>query len=363
MFRQECNSDHGVREPEIKTQYRIQNMKALVCKEPGVFEYEDRAGPVLSGGNAIIKIERIGICGTDLHAYDGTQPFFSYPRILGHELSGILMEFDGLGEFRKGDKVTFVPYFPCGRCIACRMGNVNCCVNIKGAGVHIDGGMTEYISVPSGALVNGNDLDLDMLSLVEPFSISSHAVNRAAVKKGEFVLVTGAGPIGLAAMEMAGIAGGKVIAMDVIEQRLAFCRDVLKTEYIVDASKGAEEQIKEITKGDWPTVIIDATGNKNAIMKSFNMLAHGGRIVMLGIQREEISFSHPEFHKRETTLMSSRNAFKSDFEFVVQCMKENRLRASAYITHRTKFTRLKNEFHKWLDPKSGIIKAVVEMDI
>lgn len=338
-------------------------MKALVCREPGVLEYKERDKPVLSEGQALIKIERIGICGTDLHAFEGTQPFFSYPRVLGHELSGELVEFDGDAPFRKGDKVTFVPYFPCGTCIACRMGNVNCCVNIRGAGVHIDGGMTEFISVPVKALVNGNGLDPDALALVEPFSISTHAVNRAGIKKDEFVLVTGAGPIGLAAMEMARIAGGRVIAMDVVEKRLAFCRETLGIEYIVNATDNPGELIKEITGGDGPTVIIDATGNKNAIMKSFDMLAHGGRIVMVGIQRDQICFSHPDFHKRETTLMSSRNAFESEFEFVVKCMRDNLLHVSSYVTHRAKFTGLKDEFHKWLDPKSGTIKAIVEMDL
>lgn len=338
-------------------------MKALVCKAPGIFEFEDREVPAMSDGQAIIRIERIGVCGTDLHAFEGTQPFFNYPRILGHELSGELLEIDETGDFKTGDKVTFVPYFPCGRCIACRMGNINCCVNIKGAGVHIDGGMTEFISVPVGALVKGYDLDFDMLALVEPFSIGAHAVKRAAVKKDEFVLVTGAGPIGLAAMEMARIAGGQIIAMDIVGQRLAFCRDVLKIEYIVNALKDPDEQLKEITKGDWPTVIIDATGNRNAIMKSFTRLANGGRIVMLGIQGEEISFSHPEFHKRETTLMSSRNAFKSDFEFVIKCMADDLLKASSYITHKMKLTNLKDEFHKLRDPGSGVIKAIVEMDL
>ncbi|MBN2215053.1 MAG: zinc-binding alcohol dehydrogenase family protein [Bacteroidales bacterium] len=338
-------------------------MKALICKEPGVFEYQDIDKPILSEGQAIIKIERIGICGTDLHAFEGTQPFFSYPRILGHELAGELVEFDGPGHFKKGDKVTFVPYFPCGSCIACRMGKINCCINIRGAGVHIDGGMTELISVPVKSLVMGNGLDPDILALVEPFSISTHAVNKAEIQKGEYVLVTGAGPIGLAAMEMAGIAGGRIISMDVIEQRLAFCRDVLGIEYVINASKDPEETIKEITGGDWPTVIIDATGNKDSIMKSFSMLAHGGRIVMLGIQRDEICFSHPEFHKRETTLMSSRNALKTEFDYVVKCMRDKLLRVSSYITHKTKFTRLKDEFPRLLDPANGVIKAIVEMDL
>jgi threonine dehydrogenase-like Zn-dependent dehydrogenase len=151
--------------------------------------------------------------------------------------------------------------------------------------------------------------------------------------------------------------------MDVIEKRLAFCHDVLKIEHTVNASESPEDKIKEITGGDGPTVVIDATGNRKAIMRSFRILAHGGRIVMLGIQKEDICFSHPEFHRRETILMSSRNAFKSEFEFVVKCMKDNLLRTSCYITHRTKFTNLKNEFGKWLDPESGVIKAIVEMDI
>ena len=240
-------------------------MKTLVCKKPGVLEYEEREKPVLSGGQAIIKIERIGVCGTDLHAFEGTQPYFSYPRVLGHELSGELMEIDGSQTYTIGDKVTFVPYFPCGHCIACRMGNTNCCVNIRGAGVHIDGGMTTYLSVPTRSLVKGYDLDPDELALVEPFAIGAHAVNRAAIRKGEFVLVTGAGPIGMATMELADIAGGVVIAMDVIEQRLAFCREALKIEHVVNAKDNPEEKIKKITDGDMPTVVIDASDRKSVV--------------------------------------------------------------------------------------------------
>lgn len=337
-------------------------MKTLVCKKPGVLEYEEREKPLLSEGQAIIKIERIGICGTDLHAFEGTQPYFSYPRVLGHELSGELMEIDGSQNFNKGDKVTFVPYFPCGYCIACRMGNVNCCVNIRGAGVHIDGGMSAYLSVPAQSLVKGYDLDPDELALVEPFSIGAHAVNRAAIHNGEIVLVTGAGPIGMATMEMARIAGGVVIAMDVIEERLTFCHEILKIDHIVNAKYNPAEKINEITGGDMPTVVIDASGNRNAILKNFQMLAHGGRIVLVGIQKEEICFSHPEFHKKETTLMSSRNAFMKDFEFVVESIRRKKINAGKYITHRSAFSQLKGTFPSWLNPETGLIKAMVEMD-
>ena len=159
-------------------------MKTLICLEPGKFKYEDRPEPLLLQGNAIIKLKRIGICGTDLHAFEGTQPYFQYPRILGHELSGELVEVDNAPGFHSGEKVTFTPYFSCGRCIACRSGKTNCCVELKVCGVHIDGGMVEYLMVPSHTLVHGGDLGYDELALVEPLAIGAHGVERAAVKPG-----------------------------------------------------------------------------------------------------------------------------------------------------------------------------------
>ncbi|HLA52944.1 MAG TPA: alcohol dehydrogenase catalytic domain-containing protein [Flavitalea sp.] len=168
-------------------------MKTLVCSQPGKFAYSTGRRPEIKKGQAIIKIKRIGICGTDLHAFEGTQPFFSYPRILGHELSGELVEFDDAPDFDLAEAVTFVPYFDCGQCIACKSGKPNCCVKIQVCGVHIDGGMVEYLSVPSSSLVHGEGLSFDELALVEPLAIGAHGVRRAAVQANEFVLVIGAG--------------------------------------------------------------------------------------------------------------------------------------------------------------------------
>src|SRR5918993_4876664 len=186
-------------------------MKTLVCTKPGEFAYEEREKPELQKGQAIIKIKRIGICGTDLHAFEGTQPFFEYPRILGHELAGELIAVDGVNDFELGERVSFIPYFYCGECIACRSGLPNCCANIKVCGVHVHGGFAEYLSVPSYSLLHGEGLSFDELSLVEPLAIGAHGVRRAGVREGEFVLVVGAGPIGLGIVEFAKIAGGKVI--------------------------------------------------------------------------------------------------------------------------------------------------------
>jgi threonine dehydrogenase-like Zn-dependent dehydrogenase len=158
-------------------------MKTLVCIKPGEFEYVTGEKPQLQKGHAIIKIRRIGICGTDLHAYEGTQPFFEYPRILGHELAGELVDFDEAPGFEKGEAVTFIPYFNCGKCIACRSGKPNCCSSIKVCGVHQHGGMVEYLSVPSYSLVHGEGLSFDELALVEPLAIGAHGVRRAGVSK------------------------------------------------------------------------------------------------------------------------------------------------------------------------------------
>jgi 2-desacetyl-2-hydroxyethyl bacteriochlorophyllide A dehydrogenase len=337
-------------------------MKILTCIIPGQLEYGVADVPELKPGNALLKIKRIGICGTDLHAFEGTQPFFSYPRVLGHELAAELLDAGGEDGFEKGEAVTFIPYFNCGHCIACRSGKPNCCVNIQVCGVHTDGGMVEYLQVPSRLLVHGEGLSFDELALVEPLAIGAHGVRRAAVQPGEFVLVIGAGPIGLGIMEFARIAGATVIAADVNTQRLAFCKDSLKIAHTINVKdEDTLVRLNEITNGDMPTVVIDATGNQNAINGAFQYLAHGGRYVLVGLQRGDIIVSHPEFHKREATLMSSRNATRQDFEHVIRSMKSGQVNPQTYITHRVSFDEVKDQFKSWLNPANGVIKAMVEV--
>src|SRR5690554_6126424 len=168
-------------------------MKTLVCTTPGQLDYTQGERPILSKGSAIIRIRRIGICGTDLHAFEGTQPYFTYPRILGHELAGEVVEANGTSDFKPGEVVTFIPYFSCGTCVACRQGKTNCCVNIRVCGVHIDGGMADYLVVPTANLVASRGISPDALALVEPLAIGAHGIERAGVKAGEPVLVIGAG--------------------------------------------------------------------------------------------------------------------------------------------------------------------------
>lgn len=338
-------------------------MRIIVCEEPGRLALKQQEKPSPEDGYAQIRIRRIGVCGTDLHAFEGTQPYFNYPRVLGHELSGEVVECNGAPGFKAGEIVTFIPYFSCGDCIACRSGKPNCCVKMNVCGVHVDGGMTEYLNVPTYTLVHGDGLGYDDLAMVEPLAIGAHSIRRADVKPGEFVLVIGAGPIGLGIMEFARIAGGNVIAMDVNAERLTFCKDKLKVDHVINAStENISEQLNIITNGDMPTVVIDATGSLKAINNGFQYIAHGGRYVLVGLQKGDISFSHPEFHKREATLMSSRNATREDFEFVIASIKNGRIQPANYITHRLAFENVTGEFERLLDPSNGVIKAIIELE-
>ncbi|HEY2648697.1 MAG TPA: zinc-binding alcohol dehydrogenase family protein [Puia sp.] len=338
-------------------------MNALICIEPGKFEYTDIAEPQMKAGHAIVRIRHIGICGTDLHAFEGTQPFFDYPRILGHELSGELIDFDDAPGFKRGEAVTFLPYVNCGDCVACRAGKTNCCVKLRVCGVHMDGGMVDYYSIPSRLLMHSNGLDMIDLALVEPLSIGAHGIRRADVQPGEFVLVAGAGPIGLAAIEFARLRGAEIIVIDLNPHRLDFCKNILGISHIIHGdSSHISEQLSDITHGDMPTVVIDASGSRKAINYGLNYLAHGGRYVLIGLQKEEITFSHPEFHKRESTLMSSRNATREDFEYVMLSMVNGKINPRLFITNRVKFKDVAAGFPGWLSPSSHVIKVMVEKD-
>lgn len=336
-------------------------MKVLTCTIPKQFNYQIKERPQVMPGNSIVKVKRIGVCGTDIHAYEGTQPYFNYPRVLGHELGCEFIEGDAEG-FIPGEQITIIPYYNCGVCIACRSAKPNCCQNINVAGVHVDGGMAEYISVPSYSLVHGRGLSLDALALVEPLSVSAHGIRRVEIKTGEFVIVIGAGPIGLAAMEFASIAGGHVIAVDVNDVRLSFCKQVLNVPHALNAlAPDLHDKISEITNGDMPTVVIDATGSLQAINSSFQFMAHTARYILIGLQKGTINVVHPEFHKREGTLMSSRNATRNDFDYVIDCIEKGLIDPLKYISHRMEFYEVMDKFDE-LFKSAGVIKAMINFD-
>jgi 2-desacetyl-2-hydroxyethyl bacteriochlorophyllide A dehydrogenase len=339
-------------------------MKGIVCEQVDQLRFVDLPEPEAPlAGEAVVHIRRIGICGTDLHAYKGNQPFFTYPRVLGHELAGVIESVgDHADGLRAGDPVSIVPYMHCGTCIACRRGLTNCCVSLKVLGVHVDGGMRERITVPVSHLIKTEGLTLDQSAVLEPLSIGAHAVRRSGLREGDVALVIGAGPIGLGVMAFAKHRGAKVIAMDIKDERLSFCRRWAKADFTVNA---AQQQVKEelaaLTGGDYPTVVFDATGNAQSMTESFGLVAHGGTLVFVGLVKADVAFHDPEFHKREVTLMGSRNATREDFDLVMEAVVSGSIDVDSYITHRAPFERMIEHFDSWLKPETKVIKAMVTL--
>lgn len=339
-------------------------MQTLILEEPGSLKLTETAEPAAPGaGEALVRVHRIGVCGTDIHAYGGNQPFFAYPRILGHELGvEVIATGDGVSNVRPGDRCSLEPYLNCGKCIACRRGRGNCCTNMQVIGVHIDGGMRERFAVPAHKLHPSTKLDYDQLALVEPLGIGAHAVERASLETGEFVLVIGAGPIGLATMQFAIEKGAQVIVLDINDARLEFCRKQLGVPHAIHGiNENVIDRLLEITGGDLPTAVFDATGSPRSMMASFDFPAHGGRLIFVGLFQGEVNFNDPNFHKRELTLMASRNAHPADFPRIIDLIETGRIDTTPWITHRGRFCEVPDRFPSWTKPETGVIKAIVEL--
>ena len=336
-------------------------MKYIVCEKPGEFLLKEKAAPKRKNNEALLKINKVGICGTDLHAYSGNQAFFTYPRILGHELASEVLEIDENERgIKKGDKVVVMPYISCGKCIACRNGKTNCCIDITVLGVHGDGGMQEQISVPVDILLPANNLSDNQMAIVEPLAIGAHAIRRAGIQKGEFILVIGCGPIGIGIMKLAQIEGAKVIAMDTNEQRLQYAKEKIGVDYIVKAGENAVDEVSKITNGDLCTAVFDASGNKFALESCPDYMSHGGRFVLVGLYKGELTYAHPKVHAKEMTLMCSRNATTEDFEHVISVLDQ--FPTESFITHNVSYLEMISNFDNWLQPQTGVIKATVDFN-
>jgi 2-desacetyl-2-hydroxyethyl bacteriochlorophyllide A dehydrogenase len=336
-------------------------MRALQCSKPGELSIVERPRPVPRAGEVLVRIRRAGVCGTDFHIYEGSHPFLDYPRIIGHELSGEV-EATGPGcTIRIGQPVYVIPYLSCGACVACRRGKTNCCRNIGVLGVHVDGGMADYVCVPEGNVAAADGVTLDQAAMVEFLAIGAHAARRAGIRRGDRILVVGAGPIGIGCMIFAQLRGGAVTALDLRQDRLAFCRDKLGVAHTVSADAGASEALSQLTGGDFFDIVIDATGAAKAMIAGFEYVAHGGTYVLVSVVRDTISFADPEFHKRETSLLASRNATPEDFLEVFSAIREGLAPTEALATHRARLDEAPARFPVWVTPEAGVIKALIEI--
>jgi 2-desacetyl-2-hydroxyethyl bacteriochlorophyllide A dehydrogenase len=342
-------------------------MKALSLESPQTFRYVEIPDPGKPGADEVlVRIHRIGICGTDFSGYLGKMPFFSYPRIPGHELGVEVLEVGpNVTNVKVGDRCSVEPYINCQKCYSCQRGYMNCCEHHKTLGVMCDGGMTERMLLPARKLHLSHSLTYTQLALVETLAIGCHAVNRAVPKSNETVLVIGAGPIGLSVIEFAKLSGAKTIVMDMNADRLAFVRNQIGVSDTIQVQPGSEDRalvsLAETTNGQLADIVVDATGSNKSMAACMNFAAFKARIVYVGITQQEISFPHaPLFHRRELTLMASRNALPVDFSRIIRLIETGEIDTKPWITHEATFDQMFEVFPNWLNPETGVIKAVVE---
>ena len=338
--------------------------KYIVLNEPVKFQSKQNTIDLkLAEGEALVKIKKIGVCGTDYHAFRGNQPFFTYPRVLGHELGAEVVQLQSASDdLAIGDRVAVEPYLNCGRCQPCRNGKSNCCEQLKVLGVHVDGGMASYLKVPVNKLHRSSVLSYDHLATIEFLGIGAHAVERSNIKKGDTVLVIGAGPIGLSVVQFAKLKGIKVVVMDFNKNRLNFAQSRLKADEIICPDKDfSPENLREVLNGELPDAVFDATGNKTSMENSFNYLCSGGKLIFVGLFIGEIQFHDPLFHKNEITLMASRNALPQEFKKIIHLMEQKKIDINQWITHSCNFDEFPDTIENCIDPEQMVIKGMISL--
>lgn len=341
-------------------------MKALQLEKPERWKrIEIPEPPRPTRGEALVRVHRVGVCGTDIAGYLGKMPFFSYPRIPGHELGvEVTAAGEGVEHVKIGDLCSVEPYMNCRQCYSCRRGHTNCCENLKVLGVMMDGGLTDHLLLPARKLHPANQLTPEQCALVETLAIGCHAVNRGNPQPGDNVVVVGAGPIGLAAIEFVKLSGARTIVLDMNEKRLEFCRTRMGIKDTITApGDGTElELLKQLTNGQLADLVIDATGSNKSMSHCLNFAAFAGRVVYVGITQQEVSFPHaPIMHRRELTLLASRNALGDDFRRIIKLIEAGKIDTGPWITHTTSFDNLMEEFASFTRPETGVIKAIVKL--
>ena len=316
-------------------------------------------------GDALVRVHRMGVCGTDVGCYLGKFPFFAFPRIPGHELGvEVVAVGQGVANVKPGDRCCVEPYLNCGKCDSCQRGHTNCCEHNQTFGVMCDGGLTEQVILPARKLHPTGSLTYEQAALVETLAIGCHAIDRGAPNRGENALILGAGPIGLSALEFARLAEANVIVADINQQRLDFVTQAMGvTKTVLLKGKDQDiEVIRQLGDGRLADVVVDATGNNRSMVRAFEFAAFAGRVVYVGITQNDLQFPHAAvFHRRELTLLASRNAMPEDFRRIIRLIEQGKIDTNPWMTHHAPFEEVPNVFDRWIAPDSGVIKAMIEV--
>ena len=286
-------------------------MQAIKLEKPWEVACVDIDRPTRKEGEALIKVKAAGICGSDIGAFRGTNGLVSYPRVIGHEIAGEVVE---IGPNKKGikagDRVVVDPYLYCGHCYPCSIGRTNCCEHLRVLGVHVDGGMCEYFTHPADMLVKiPEGMNWVQAAMAEPLTISLHGIHRGGLKAGEYCAVIGAGPIGLVAGLVAQAYGAHAILLDIVDERLQFAKK-LGIEHVVNSmdKEKAIEEIRKITGGTMAQQVMECSGSNAAIRGTLDFVSNAGRITLTGWPKKETSIPTDLITKKEVDIRGARTS-------------------------------------------------------
>ncbi|MDD4849824.1 MAG: zinc-binding alcohol dehydrogenase family protein [Gemmiger sp.] len=286
-------------------------MKAIKISEPWKVSCVEMEKPVPQPGQALIKVVAAGICGSDIGAFRGTNSLVSYPRVIGHELAGIVeaIPADNKKGIQVGDRVVVDPYLYCGHCYPCSVGRTNCCTDLKVLGVHVDGGMAEYYTHPADMLIKiPEGMSWEQAAMAEPLTISLHGIHRGGLKAGEYCAIIGAGPIGLVAGMVAQAYGAHAILLDLVQERLDFAKSV-GIEYTVNSgSEDAVARVAEITGGCMAQQVMECSGANPAVRMTLDLVSNAGRITLTGWPKKETSLPTDLITKKEVDIRGARTS-------------------------------------------------------
>ncbi|HEY6445398.1 MAG TPA: alcohol dehydrogenase catalytic domain-containing protein [Acidobacteriaceae bacterium] len=323
-------------------------MRQVILEAPGKFAEREAIAPVAQNGHALVRMERVGVCGSDFHAFAGDHPVYTYPRVLGHELAGMVVEAPANSRgIAPGSRCAIEPYLTCGSCRACAQGRRNACERLRLLGIHVDGGMQEFLSVPLELVHPSAQLSLDQLALVETLGIGAHAVDRSGLHAGESVLIVGAGPIGISVAQFACAAGASVHIVEKSEWRRALVGRMGYASSLTAEDRGAD-------------VVFDATGSAAAMAASLAYVATGGRLVFVGLTRDRVAIDDALFHRKELSILASRNSFGL-FPRIIRLMEEGRINTSHWVTDRLHLSEVVSQFGS-LPTRTTLMKAIVEVN-
>jgi L-gulonate 5-dehydrogenase len=334
-------------------------MKVGIVEKPGVLKIAEREAPkIASPHDVVIRIKLTGICGSDIHIYHGKNPFATYPRVWGHEMAGEVCETGGeVTSVQKGDHVVVEPIVYCGSCYACRQGRGNICEKLEVMGVHRDGGCQEFFLAPEANVHKlPADLPWDEAVLIEPFTIGAQAVYRGQVQKDDYVLVMGAGTIGLTAVTMAKLAGAKVIVTDLVEDKLEYAKKCGADYAVNGKTENLAGRVAEITGGMGANVTIDAVCIKQTFEQAIDLTSAAGRVVELSFNETPSEIAPVGIITKELTICGSRLQTKR-FPVVIDYIKQGKLPLAGFLSKTYPITEMAEAFD-YVEKNNATVRKV-----